>query len=184
MKRCKKCGEVKPLADFYRMAGMRDGHRNDCKTCNLAAKAERYRANPEPARERTRRWNAENKERRAQWMAAYKASGGRRAADRRYHLRKFGLTPDDYDCMLEAQGGGCAICGRPPRDDISLHVDHDHKTGRVRGLLCFRCNNSLGDLDDDPELLRKAVAYLESHDPEAIALGAIARVRALALNPR
>lgn len=184
MKCCIKCGELKPLDDFYRMAGMRDGHRNDCKACSLAAKAARYRANPEPARERARRWNAENKERRAEWMAQYRASGGRRAADRRYHLSKFGLTPDDYDRMLESQNGGCAICGRRPRDDISLHVDHDHRTGKIRGLLCFRCNNSLGDLGDDPELLRKAISYLDQYDLRAQRERALARARALALNPR
>ena len=50
-----------------------------------------------------------------------------------------------YDSMLESQGGGCFISGRRPRDDISRHVDHDHSTGRVRGILCFCCNNALAD---------------------------------------
>ena len=68
--------------------------------------------------------------------------------------------------MLVAQRGVCAICERPPTDGISLHVDHDHATGARRKLLCFRCNNSLGDLEDDPDLLRRAAAYLDAHDPE------------------
>lgn len=79
------------------------------------------------------------------------ASGGKRLADRRSHLkRKFGMTIEQYDEMLAAQGGGCFICGRPPREDMSLHVDHDHSTGAVRGILCFRCNNALADFGEDP----------------------------------
>ena len=96
------------------------------------------------------------------------------------HLkRKFGMTIEQYDEMLAAQGGGCFICGRPPREDISLHVDHDHATGAIRGILCFRCNNALADFHEDVALLTKAAAYLDRHDHgEEIEL---ARRRALAL---
>ena len=62
MKVCKKCGLTKPLDDFYRAAGMRDGHRNDCKACNLAAKHERYLADPQAAIARVKRWQQENPE--------------------------------------------------------------------------------------------------------------------------
>lgn len=144
------------------MPQMRDGFRNDCKACNNAAKAARYRANPGPARERTQQWRKENPERYAATQAAFRLSGGKARSSRKSHLkRKFGLTIEQYEAMLAEQGGGCAICHRSPRDDISLHVDHDHSTGRIRGLLCFRCNNSLGDMEDDPSLLRAALRYLE-----------------------
>ncbi len=83
--------------------------------------------------------------------------------------------------MLAAQGGGCLICGRPPRDDISLHVDHDHSTGKVRGILCFCCNNALADFKEDPQLLHKAVTYLATHDPEVTAEVELIRERALSL---
>ena len=182
MKTCSKCGVLKPLEDFYKMGGMRDGHRNDCKACNLAAKAARHRANPTPARERAKAWNQDHPEQVKARRARYVADGRKQASDRRSHLRrKYGITPEQYDEMLAAQGGGCAICGRPPRPDISLHVDHDHATGAVRGLICFQHNNALGDFDDDPTLLAKAVAYLHAHDPvvqEEVAL-VKARVRAL-----
>jgi hypothetical protein len=81
--------------------------------------------------------------------------------------------------MLDAQGGGCAICGRLPRSDIALHVDHDHATGRIRGILCWPCNNLLGDVQDDPKRLYAAADYL-SRDPD---LDAIIRdrVKVLAL---
>jgi len=60
-----------------------------------------------------------------------------------------------------AQGGVCAICGGINDNDDALSVDHDHETGRIRGLLCSKCNKGLGSFNDDPELLRKAIAYLE-----------------------
>lgn len=81
--------------------------------------------------------------------------------------------------MLEGQGGGCCICGRLPREDISLHVDHDHSTGEVRGILCFCCNNALADFQEDRLLFRKAADYLDRQDHrEEIEL---ARRRALRL---
>ena len=179
MKRCIKCQEFKPLDQFYRMAGMRDGHRNDCKACNLAAKAARYRANPEPARERTRLWRLANPERYAETQARFRASDGKKISDRRSHLkRKYGLSLDEYDAMLARQGGGCGICGREPSDRISLHVDHDHRTGRIRGLLCFVCNSSLGDLDD-PDLLRAALRYVEPPAPRDLLIEArVAQLKA------
>jgi hypothetical protein len=163
-KRCKVCGEVKPLDDFYRASGMKDGHRHDCKACNLAAKAARHRANPEPTRARVRQWQRDNPERHAANQAKYRADGRKSAADRRSYLkRKFGITPEEYDAMLAAQGGGCAVCHKPPRDDISLHVDHDHVTGRIRGLCCFDCNAGLGKFGEDITRLRAAISYLYEH---------------------
>jgi hypothetical protein len=102
--------------------------------------------------------------------------------DRRSYLkRKYGVTPEWYDAQLAAQGGGCAICGRPPRDDISLHVDHNHATGALRRLLCFLCNNLLGDAADDAGRLRAAADYLEQHDSEVAELTLLAKQRARAL---
>ena len=101
-------------------------------------------------------------------------------ADRAGHLkRKYGLTIQQYDTLLAEQGGGCAICGRKPRPDISLHVDHDHETGRLRGILCFRCNNALGDYDDDAALLQQALGYLMSHQATDKLAAARWRVRQL-----
>lgn len=98
-----------------------------------------------------------------------------------YLKRKYGMTVGQYDAMLETQGGGCFICGRPPREDISLPVDHDHSTGKVRGILCFCCNNALADLKEDPQLLQKAITYLAAHDPEVTEEIALIGERALSL---
>ena len=72
------------------------------------------------------------------------------------------LTIARYEEMLAAQGGGCAICGEEAEG--SLHVDHDHVTGKVRGLLCVRCNNALGQFQEDPALIVRALAYLVSNE--------------------
>jgi hypothetical protein len=78
------------------------------------------------------------------------------------HLKRaYGISIQEYEAILTAQGGGCAICGEPARERSPLHVDHDHRTGQIRGLLCFKHNNALGDFDDDPYLLRAALRYVE-----------------------
>jgi hypothetical protein len=87
---------------------------------------------------------------------------------RMWKLQKnYGITIEQYDAMLEAQGGVCAICKRPPKggntSSKNLNVDHDHKTGERRGLLCNDCNPALGKFQDSPQLLRAAAAYLENH---------------------
>lgn len=166
MKRCRKCGALKPLSDFHRDSAARDGRRNDCKVCNLAAQAAKRRMNPQANRDRVRQWQLANPEKVAARRAAYTASGRRSISNRKSHLkRRFGLTLEQYEKMLRSQGGGCALCNRPPRARSALHVDHDHATGRVRGLLCFTCNNALGDFDDDPVRLREAASYVESFEP-------------------
>lgn len=80
--------------------------------------------------------------------------------------RRFGMSLADYEQMLEAQGGVCAICGREEyaknKDGTSrrLQIDHDHRSGQVRSLLCSGCNHGLGGFDDDPTRLTRAVEYL------------------------
>lgn len=71
--------------------------------------------------------------------------------------RFYGLTVEDYNRLLEAQQGGCALCGRTT---LKLHIDHDHDTGQVRGLLCVNCNTALGKLGDTPAGLLRALSYL------------------------
>jgi Autographiviridae endonuclease VII len=169
VKRCKQCDETKPLDDFYRDSGCRDGHRPECKRCNLARRKAAYRADPAPVIERAKRWQAENPERYAQRQREYRESGKKAIADRKSHLkRKYGLTVEQYEAMLDAQGGVCFICRETP-GDLPLHVDHDHTTGDVRGLLCIRCNNALGLFQESPALFQAAADYLRARDHDAMA---------------
>jgi hypothetical protein len=111
------------------------------------------------------------------WQREYRREN--REAERSGHLRRtFGLTLEEYEQLLAAQGGRCAICRSEP-GKISLHVDHDHETGKVRGLLCFRCNGGAGQFKEDVELLARAIDYLDSGGlVEAIELERRARERA------
>jgi hypothetical protein len=74
--------------------------------------------------------------------------------------RKYGLSEDSYQLLLIAQNGVCAICQKHQRKQ-RLSIDHDHRTGKVRGLLCTRCNRNLGRWYDSAALLQRAAAYLE-----------------------
>jgi hypothetical protein len=129
-----------------------------------------------PARDETHR---EQRESRAEYMRDWQVK--RRAGDRLHDfansLKRFhGISLDDYERLLDAQGGKCAICGRGEgrKDERTgtayrYAVDHCHATNELRGLLCSMCNHAIGYLDDSPELLRRAIAYLM--DPPARRLG-------------
>lgn len=161
MKRCKVCGILKPLDEYYRSAGMKDGHRHDCKACNLAAKKARYDSASAVAR--VKQWRVDNPERSAAYQSEYRNRPERKRAMRDlYYRRTFGMTADDVDAMIEAQGGCCAICERQPERLGAWHVDHDHKTGRIRGVLCSRCNHAIGLLQEDRVLIERAAAYLRA----------------------
>lgn len=75
-------------------------------------------------------------------------------------LNNYGLTMDDYNEMMKDQNNVCAICGKPPKKDKNLSIDHDHETGLIRGLLCFRCNFGLSYFGEDLDTIEKAFIYL------------------------
>lgn len=140
MKHCPRCGEDKPRSDFFRDKSRKDGLRHICKPC---------------ATSMNRRWRKEHCD-----FGGY---------NRNSQLKlKFGITLEDYKRMHEAQQGRCAVCGNEERElgrtrkVKQLAVDHCHKTGAVRALLCGPCNRSIGMMNDDPALLRLAAAYVES----------------------
>lgn len=119
------------MSAFHRNKSQSDGYANQCKTCFSVTESISY--------VKTKRRHRDT-----------------------YLRRRFGITHDDYDLMLSKQNNRCAICGRMPRNgERSLVVDHDHNTGVVRGLLCGKCNTSLGTFGDSIEGLKRAVAYIE-----------------------
>jgi Recombination endonuclease VII len=93
-----------------------------------------------------------------------KASRARDAMTRRKHRLRcvYGISLEEYDAMLDRQGGVCAICKKKPDEGKVLFVDHCHMTGMVRGLLCHKCNMVLAFGNDDPDILRAAIAYLQA----------------------
>lgn len=136
MKQCRGCKETKPFAEFYSRKGNTDGHQYQCKKCQSLRLASKYKENPRHYRERS-------------------------------YKRLYGLTISEVETKLKEQHSCCAICSK----DISLDtydrkktlvVDHDHYTGKVRGLLCHSCNVGIGNLKDDINIVEKALAYLRS----------------------
>lgn len=79
-----------------------------------------------------------------------------------HRLRRYGVTPEQFDRALAAQGYQCGVCGAKESGARDWHLDHDHETGEPRGILCVRCNGGLGLFRDDPELLERAARYLRA----------------------
>lgn len=100
---------------------------------------------------------------RQSWCLRCQASRPKsKKSNRQATLSQFDLTEDQFDALKLAQGGGCAICFKVVEaSGRHLSVDHDHVTGKVRGILCRACNVGIGHMLDQPHLLRRAADYLE-----------------------
>lgn len=137
-----------------------------------------HHANPERAKKIVKRWDMKNPGKRAaQNKAWYKAHPNYKKAwrekmkkanpkqwkgwNRDVKLRvAYGISLVEFNEMLKAQRGGCAVCKGPANGRGTFHVDHDHKTGAVRGLLCHSCNCALGLMKEDVKLLKKLIKYI------------------------
>jgi len=139
-------------------------------------KAEWYQANKDPAKEAAR-YAADRENQRAKRREYYQANKenvkaqvkayAQRNPDLivRRNLKQYGLTLEQYQKMETDQNGLCAICGKPPtKGRKRLSVDHNHTTGKVRQLLCGRCNTAIGMTDESVEILHKIIDYLKRHN--------------------
>lgn len=181
-KACRGCGQTKHISFFYTHSTGKDGHRNYCKTCCLekmkkardpvkrkAYVKKYYKNNASHIREKSKQWREENREyareagRLYSKMKREKNPELARRRARGYALkRKYGITLEQYEELLAKQNHSCAVCERPASDfPTSLAVDHDHKTGRIRGLLCTHCNYRMVAKHRDGALLRKIADYIE-----------------------
>ena len=102
--------------------------------------------------------------RRREWARAYRKTENGKRSEFRGRLRKYGISLEEYEILFEKQDGVCAVCKkrRARKVGSTLCVDHCHKSGQVRGLLCTWCNSLIGHACDDPEVLRAAAKYLEA----------------------
>ena len=130
MKTCIYCKVEQALVCFNKQPGNKDGLNNSCKKCRLAYRSAQKKANPRKFKN--------------------------------YHLKHYyNITIEQYDELYLVQGGNCAICKLHSGNfERQLHVDHCHKTGQVRGLLCISCNRGIGFLQDSRTNLQAADAYL------------------------
>ena len=136
--RCPKCGEEKPFNDFPRMfrKGAINYHEFCCRKCTKARHARIVR-----------QWADDNAER----MTEYRHD---------HRLKKtYGISLEEFNRISTSQNNLCVICGKKAK----LYVDHCHKSGRLRKLICFHCNTGLGHFRDDPKILTAAIDYLARH---------------------
>lgn len=141
---CTKCGVEKSIRCFKKVKPRKgpgkirnpDQRSSWCKECRKKTEAERRKSYPDVCEK----------------------------SHRTTHLRRYGLTIETYNIMFQEQSGKCKICGttNPGGRTKYLMVDHDHKTGRNRGLLCNKCNQGLGHFKDDMKVLEKAIQYLHN----------------------
>jgi len=128
----------------------------------MKAKDREYHAqNKEKRNAYRRQWSLDNPEKSKAAIKAWSEANPERVKDA-YLKRRYGITLEEYNRLLEAQGGVCAIHKGPETRKGSKHfqVDHDHATGKVRGLLCSNCNTMLGLSKDNPATLQAAINYL------------------------
>lgn len=109
-----------------------------CKTC---------------AYRRSKDWTSRNKDK-------YRAYARKTKMSKHYQAKKYGITPEKYAEMVVERNNLCDICKLPEKRKKRISIDHNHSTGKVRGLLCDSCNNGIGKLRDDPTLLISAANYL------------------------
>lgn len=177
MKQCPDCGENKPRTAYGDNKSRPDGLAFYCRDCF------RRRANEQYRRKRAAqgatvmaRYDGPSDHKRcgqcrevkplSEFHRAKSQSGGhapyckrcRKVKARATHLKRmYGMDVQDFDRMVAEQGGVCACC----RERGPQHVDHDHLTGEIRGVVCFRCNSGIGQFSDRADLMRNAIIYLE-----------------------
>lgn len=181
-KQCSRCGEEKSSHDFYRQASSTDGLKSRCKKCHnqkrdaLRAKLRKPRLYLSDIEKECSQCHerkplgsfftrAKSTKLRPECKTCSHA--GCKVTNRQAGLKRmYGITVADYDRMLTEQRGVCAICQSPPNPTSRfkhLSVDHCHRTGNVRGLLCHNCNKAIGLLRDDPSRVTAVAQYLTKH---------------------
>jgi hypothetical protein len=116
---------------------------------------------PEKVKESYRKYYEKNKEKRLQ---ASRERYSRNKEGKKWQIifRKYGITQEDFNKLFELQKGCCAICGKDDFTQWTLNIDHCHKTGKVRGILCNNCNTAIGALQEDVNILQNAIKYINN----------------------
>lgn len=144
---CSKCKQNKPLIDFGKNKSQKFGHSNYCKLC---------------AKEYSDQWTTPEKLKRK--YEARSSPEKLRKHKSKVMFKKYGITLEQYELLWKSQGECCKICKTTENSKgKSFAIDHCHKSGKVRGILCDNCNHILGKAKDDPKVLDEASAYLKSN---------------------
>ena len=147
------------IANAAYLKRWREAHKEEV----IAKARAKYAANPTKKKNSAKKWGRSHPDKVKAAHEARRARNPKRwiADHRRYVLKhRYGLAEGVFDELLAKQNGRCALCCAPMDKPC---IDHDHVTGSMRELLCHKCNRGLGHFNDDPSLLRSAIAYLEKH---------------------
>jgi hypothetical protein len=160
MKQCNKCPTPKDLKEFSKLKKSKDGHHATCKECLNSSRRAKYLSNPEirnKAIKHQHEWRKNNPDKVKKW----EKENPEKYLDGQLR-RKFGIGFDQYLSMKESQDSRCAICKKHQNEFNEMFcVDHDHLTGKIRGLLCRKCNSGIGLLQDSLDIVKSAAEYLE-----------------------
>lgn len=138
-------------------ASMQKYGRYICSKCWTARQKAYNSKNPNIKEQR----NEQRKKREDKWSSERKFQENRKRYGN-WIKRKYGITIEEYECLLYNQDNKCAICfSSDPKGKGGFHIDHCHESGKIRGILCSMCNLMLGKAGDDPALLRRAANYIE-----------------------
>lgn len=147
-KKCTACKKVKPLAEFNWDDSIKGGHAIYCRSCTSL-------------KNRAYNQSARGKATLKKYQQTEKYKKSHAWTNKKWKLRyKYSITFEQFKLMLEHQESKCAVCGKHISGK-GVHIDHNHETGKVRGLLCRCCNIGLGHFGDSAKNLRKAADYLE-----------------------
>jgi hypothetical protein len=169
-KKCSKCGITKPIKQFG--FSRPKVYRSNCKSCQNLYNKKYLKDNPnkvvkfsENRKPKDKIYRQENKNKRNEYLKEWGIKNPDKKRAQKYRHR-YGIDISDYDKMLEKQNHKCLICYSYDTNRKGLKhfiVDHDHKTNKVRGLLCHKCNQLLGSCNDDMDILKDAIKYLKQN---------------------
>lgn len=160
---CRSIVNPQPASHFAKDRKRKDGRTVHCKMCLKAMRE----VSKEYNSAYSKKWRKQNPEKCRLYDEIKSRKHGAKIRRKRYVLKcRYGLTTEEWQTMHLKQNHCCAICLNHMDDtqDKTLHVDHCHKTKKVRGLLCSVCNKGIGLFKDNYEYLEKAIAYLKSHE--------------------
>lgn len=152
---CKICGELKSKEYFYKSY-------SKCKACILIRSREYYLENKDNIKKRNKNWQQNNRDRINISRRKRKLKNPQHfyLLGRSWQLKQYGLSFEEYEIMLRKQKNKCLICKKTMK---KICVDHNHKTNKVRGLLCDQCNKGIGIFNDNIDLLKEGIKYLETY---------------------
>ena len=136
MKQCTKCGIQKPISEYYKSTKAYDGLQSCCKPCHKTVCKTSH----------------------------VKHKLKRNLYNKKYNIEKnYKISYNSYLTLIKSQNGNCQICKNILKIDKNTHLDHCHYTGKIRGVLCGKCNTGIGQFNDSTELLKSALKYLKKY---------------------